>query len=34
MFVLPSGILGAGFVEAIQGTKGKRICPHFGKEID
>jgi voltage-gated potassium channel len=34
MFALPTGILGAGFVEAIQKLKDpKNICPHCGKEI-
>jgi len=35
MFALPTGILGAGFVEAIQKRKaGARRCPHCGEEID
>lgn len=33
MFALPTGIIGAGFVEAIQKKKGKEVCPHCGKEI-
>jgi len=34
MFALPTGILGAGFVEAIQKSKkSERTCPHCGKEI-
>ena len=34
MFALPTGILGAGFVEAIQRHKEPRqICPHCGKDI-
>jgi voltage-gated potassium channel len=34
MFALPTGILGAGFVEAIQKNKGRKsLCPHCGKEI-
>lgn len=34
MFALPTGILGAGFVEAIQEEKkSKRACPHCGKEL-
>jgi len=34
MFALPTGILGAGFVEAIQKQKGQtQKCPHCGKEI-
>jgi voltage-gated potassium channel len=33
-FALPTGILGAGFVEEIQKQKAKKIiCPHCGKEI-
>lgn len=32
MFALPTGILGAGFVEAIQ-KKGQTVCPHCGKEL-
>ncbi len=31
MFALPTGILGAGFVEEIQKKKGKIVCPHCGK---
>jgi len=34
MFALPTGILGAGFVEEIQKRKGEpKRCPHCGKEI-
>jgi voltage-gated potassium channel len=34
MFALPTGILGAGFVEELQKTKGSpKRCPHCGKEI-
>ena len=34
MFALPTGILGAGFVEEIQARKrGRTVCPHCGKEI-
>jgi len=34
MFALPTGILGAGFVEEIQKRKaGKTICPHCGEVI-
>ncbi len=35
MFALPTGILGAGFVEEIQKRKqGKTTCPHCGKDIN
>ncbi len=35
MFALPTGILGAGFVEEIQKRKSKpRRCPHCGKDLD
>ena len=35
MFALPTGILGAGFVEAIGSKKAvARQCPHCGKDID
>ena len=35
MFALPAGILGAGFVEALQdGGPTPRRCPHCGEEID
>lgn len=33
MFALPTGILGAGFVEEIGQTKKSCTCPHCGKEI-
>jgi len=33
MFALPTGILGAGFVEAIQKKKRKQICPHCRKDL-
>lgn len=34
MFALPAGILGAGFVEAIQNSKApQRVCPHCGKPL-
>jgi len=33
MFALPTGIIGAGFVEAIQREKGKNVCPYCGKEL-
>jgi len=35
MFALPTGILGAGFVEEIQKRKQpRRTCPHCGRRID
>jgi len=35
MFALPTGILGAAFVEQIHGPRAKsRTCPHCGKQID
>lgn len=35
MFALPTGILGASFVEEIQKQKsGKLVCPHCAKEIE
>ena len=33
MFALPTGILGAAFLEEIQNRKRRRVCPHCGKEI-
>lgn len=33
MFALPTGIIGAGFIEAIQKKKGSHSCPHCGKEL-
>ena len=34
MFALPTGIIGAGFVEEIDRNKGKpKICPNCGKQI-
>lgn len=33
MFALPTGIIGAGFVEAFQKKKGQHVCPHCGKEL-
>jgi len=33
LFALPTGILGAGFVEEIQRRSDKQRCPHCGKEI-
>jgi voltage-gated potassium channel len=33
MFALPTGILGAGFVEEIERQKNKEHCPHCGKKI-
>ena len=35
MFALPTGILGAGFLEELQKRKmGQRRCPHCGKEME
>jgi len=35
MFALPAGILASGFAEEIQKRrKGRRVCPHCGKDID
>lgn len=34
MFALPTGILGAGFVEEIQKKKTPIVCPHCKKEIN
>lgn len=35
MFALPTGIIGASFVEEIQKQKSRKmVCPHCGKEID
>lgn len=35
MFALPTGILGAGFVEEVQKRrKLPRVCPHCGRELD
>ena len=35
MFALPTGILGAGFVEEIKKSKGEKLsCPHCGKDIN
>lgn len=35
MFALPTGILGAGFVEEIKKSKGAHVnCPHCGKKVD
>lgn len=33
-FALPTAMLGAGFVDAIQRSKSARACPHCGKSID
>jgi len=33
MFALPTGVLGAAFLEEIQSEKKVTICPHCGKEI-
>lgn len=35
MFALPTAIIGAGFMEAMQKAKSaKRACPHCGRELD
>ncbi len=34
MFALPAGILGAGFMDEIQKSKKKRLCPHCGESLD
>jgi len=34
MFALPTGILGAGFVEELERNKGPKTCPHCGERID
>ncbi len=34
LFALPTGILGAGFVEEMQKRRGGRRCPHCGKDLD
>ncbi len=33
MFALPTGILGSGFVEAIQKKKERNVCPHCGHKL-
>lgn len=33
LFALPTAILGAGLVEAVQGTPAADICPHCGKPV-
>lgn len=33
MFALPTGIIGAGFVEEIEKKKGRHVCPHCGEEL-
>ncbi len=33
MFALPTGILGAGFVEEVQKNRRRSVCPHCGKEL-
>lgn len=33
MFALPTAIIGAGFVEAVQKKKGQHACPHCGEEL-
>ena len=34
MFALPTGILGAGFIEEYQGRRESKTCPHCGKQIE
>lgn len=34
MFALPTGILGAAFVEEIQRQRGPKKCPHCGKQLN
>ena len=34
VFALPTGILGAGFIEQMQKTKKRKVCPHCGKDIE
>ena len=35
MFALPTGILGAGFIEAVQKSKRvAEVCPHCGKRLE
>jgi voltage-gated potassium channel len=34
MFALPTGILGAGFVEEMGQNQKPPLCPHCGKEIN
>jgi voltage-gated potassium channel len=35
MFALPTGVLGANFVQEIQKQKSnQKVCPHCGKEIE
>jgi voltage-gated potassium channel len=34
MFALPTGIIGAGFVEEISHSRGGKACPHCGELID
>lgn len=34
VFALPTGILGAGFIEEIQKTKKRKVCPYCGKDIE
>jgi hypothetical protein len=33
MFALPTGILGAGFIEEMQRKAKRKVCPHCGQEI-
>jgi len=34
MFALPTGILGAGFIEEMQNRRRRAVCPHCGKPLD
>lgn len=34
VFALPTGILSAGFIEEIQKTKKRKVCPYCGKDIE
>lgn len=34
LFALPTGVLGAGFVEEMQKKKDQQCCPHCGKKIN
>lgn len=33
MFALPTGIIGAGFIEAVHKKQGEQICPHCGMKL-